>query len=114
MYDRQVQMAWREKVALNLIILFLSASFLFFIVGMGLIMCPNQHFLSDDEIASRNTVKNPYVSMYGYYYKINDIVNSHVNVAVLIINLEIFEQRSDGTNCAWPRCFFNVCKNRFL
>ncbi|KAI8896702.1 hypothetical protein BC833DRAFT_507477, partial [Globomyces pollinis-pini] len=39
MRDPQVQIAWKEKIALNLIIMIISALFLFLIVGISLMIC---------------------------------------------------------------------------
>ncbi|KAL2912747.1 hypothetical protein HK105_207739 [Polyrhizophydium stewartii] len=78
MRRRDVQIAWREKVALNVIILAMCALLLFFIVGLGLILCPKTSALSQGEIDGRRDIGKPVVSMYGYYYRISDIVRSHV------------------------------------
>jgi chitin synthase len=73
-----VQMAWREKVALNLIILIGSALLLIFIIGIPLLLCPNRRIMSQYEIEERTTLNRPLISMYGMYYSIPDILKSHV------------------------------------
>jgi chitin synthase len=79
MKQPQVQMAWREKVALNVIILVASAILLFFIIGLPMVLCPNRRILSQYEIEERTSLSRPLVSMYGMYYAIPDIVKSHVH-----------------------------------
>jgi hypothetical protein len=73
--DRQdVRMAWREKVALNILIALMCALMLFFIIGLGRIICPNLRLMSQGEIDGYNKVNKPYVSAYGYYYRIDPII----------------------------------------
>ncbi|TPX32124.1 chitin synthase [Synchytrium microbalum] len=79
MKRRDIQIAWREKVAIFIMILALCAAMLFFIIGFGAILCPRRAVLSQGELDGRTHINDPYVSMYGKYYRIPDIVNSHVN-----------------------------------
>ncbi|KAH6600736.1 hypothetical protein BASA61_002244 [Batrachochytrium salamandrivorans] len=74
-----VQLAWREKVALNIIILFMCCFLLFYIIGLGLIICPKTSALSQGEIEGRKDIHKPIVSLYGNYYRIPDIIKSHVS-----------------------------------
>ncbi|KAI8800774.1 chitin synthase-domain-containing protein [Cladochytrium replicatum] len=75
-----IQMAWREKFALNLLIYFCCVVLLFYIVVLGRIICPKRAVLGQGEVDGKIKINNPYVSMYGDYYKINDIVKTHVTV----------------------------------
>lgn len=74
-----IQMAWREKVALVLIIAMMCGSILFFIIGIGRIVCPKRNVLSEGELSGNpyNKTDNPYVILYGNYYRIPDIVKTH-------------------------------------
>ena len=74
MKRKDIQMAWREKVALNIIIFFMCCTMLFYIIGLGMIICPKQNVLSEGEIAAKNTLNNPYVVIYGDYYKVDSII----------------------------------------
>jgi chitin synthase len=78
MYHPDVIMAWREKIALNILILFACGLLLFYIIGLGRIICPKQYVKSQGEIDGKNTVNDPYVSIYGSYYHIPPIIKSHV------------------------------------
>ncbi|KAI8928600.1 chitin synthase-domain-containing protein [Entophlyctis helioformis] len=73
-----VQMAWREKVALCVIIFLMCATMLFFIIGLGRILCPRQNVLSEGEVSQFNTLAEPFVVVFGNYYRIADVVQSHV------------------------------------
>ena len=69
-----VQMAWREKVALVLIILIMCACMLFFIAGLGPLICPRQDILSLFELQFKNTADEPFVSVYGRIVSIEDLI----------------------------------------
>ncbi len=69
-----VRMAWREKLALNMIIWASCGMMLFYIIGLGRILCPVVRVLSQGEVDGLNTLKNPFVVVYGDYYKINEVV----------------------------------------
>ncbi|KAJ3040761.1 hypothetical protein HDV00_010518 [Rhizophlyctis rosea] len=71
MKQRDRQMAWREKFTLCVIILLMNGCILFFIIGIGQILCPRKPQLSPGEISSLNHVGNKAtVFMYGNYYVI--------------------------------------------
>ncbi|KAJ3328082.1 hypothetical protein HDU76_010617 [Blyttiomyces sp. JEL0837] len=74
-----IQIAWREKVALCIIIALLCGIVLFLIIGLELILCPRQNVLSQGEIDGLNSLSNPYISLYGAYYRIPDILKTHIS-----------------------------------
>ena len=74
-----IQIAWREKVAIFIIIMISCGILIFFIIGLGQIICPKTKVLSIYEVETKNTLENPYVAIYGRYYDISDVVKSHVS-----------------------------------
>lgn len=62
-----------------MLIILASALFLFYLVGIVMILCPKTKAISQGELEGRTDVNRPMVSMYGYYYEIKDVFNSHVN-----------------------------------
>ncbi|KAI8818378.1 chitin synthase-domain-containing protein [Fimicolochytrium jonesii] len=78
MKRKDIQMAWREKVALCLIIFFCCCALVFFIIGLGRLICPRLDVLSTSEIAGRKDAKDPYVYAYGHAYMIKDVVDTHI------------------------------------
>ena len=79
--NASAQVAWREKLALNIIILLFSGLLLFMIIGLSLVLCPKSKNLSPYEIETRSSLNRPLVQAYGHYYKISKIFNDHVNEA---------------------------------
>ncbi|KNC98434.1 uncharacterized protein SPPG_06138 [Spizellomyces punctatus DAOM BR117] len=78
MRPRDRQIAWREKVTLCFIILLMNAIILFFIIGLGFVLCPKKNELSPGEITTRNNLDSKAtVHMYGSYYVVPGIWTTH-------------------------------------
>ncbi|KAJ2690731.1 hypothetical protein IWW39_000533 [Coemansia spiralis] len=75
MKREDIRMAWREKVAICLIILSMWAFVLFFIIGLGLIMCPKQYVYNMDELADHTERADAYVALRGKVYDITNFLN---------------------------------------
>ena len=73
----EIRIAWREKVSLCIIIFLMCATLLFFIIGFGKIICPNQQVISSFEISSKNTLGDPWVYTRGRAYQIADLIIGH-------------------------------------
>ncbi|KAK9761424.1 hypothetical protein K7432_013683 [Basidiobolus ranarum] len=74
-----VQIAWREKTALCIIILFICLFILFFIIFFGRLICPKQYVFSEAELARHTSAKSPFVSIRGEVFTIRDY--SHFTVS---------------------------------
>ncbi|KAL5035310.1 hypothetical protein BDV3_005263 [Batrachochytrium dendrobatidis] len=85
-----VQIAWREKVALCTLIFLMCATMLFLIVGLGQVLCPKQNILSEGEVSTHNSLTDAYVIINGNYYDIKDIVKSHVQTSSSFIGSAAF------------------------
>jgi chitin synthase len=77
-----IRMAWREKVALCVIIFMLCASLLFFIVGLRYVICPPIAVKTLDEVRAESfarvgTARKPYFAAYGRYYLAEELMSSH-------------------------------------
>ncbi|KAI9208155.1 chitin synthase-domain-containing protein [Polychytrium aggregatum] len=77
MKRKDVQIAWREKVALCVIVGFMCSVLLFFIIGFGRLICPKQYVWSKFEMAAMNSLTDVWVYGYGRVYQVNDIVKNH-------------------------------------
>ncbi|KAK9729193.1 hypothetical protein K7432_000476 [Basidiobolus ranarum] len=67
-----IQIAWREKVALCLVILFLWGIMMFFIIGLGLLLCPRVYYYNETDVAYHTGKGDLYVYMKGKVYDISD------------------------------------------
>ncbi|KAJ2089739.1 hypothetical protein IW138_003195 [Coemansia sp. RSA 986] len=69
-----VRMAWREKLAICVIIVVLWFILLFIIIGLGLILCPKEYVWTLDDVAGHNTRKSAFVALRGTVYDITDFM----------------------------------------
>ena len=68
-----VRMAWREKVVLVLLIALLNAAIVFWIIGLGVLLCPNfDKAWSRDQVATHQGSNDFWVSIHGKVYDISD------------------------------------------
>ena len=83
MGPKERQLAWREKLALCIIIFFMNAFVLFLIIGTGYIICPidpQRPKQSPGEISGRNINNGKQaVQMYGNYYAVDPILKKHIS-----------------------------------
>ncbi|KAJ2720121.1 hypothetical protein GGI07_004798 [Coemansia sp. Benny D115] len=75
MKREDIRMAWREKVAICLIIVATWGFVLFFIIGLGLLMCPKQYVFNMDEVADHTERSDAYVALRGRVYDITNFIN---------------------------------------
>ncbi|KAI0225522.1 hypothetical protein L0F63_000167 [Massospora cicadina] len=69
-----VRMAWREKVALCIIIFTISALVVFFIAGVNPLVCPERDIYSVSEVlSSKGDKKKPLYHLYGRVYDMSAI-----------------------------------------
>ncbi|XHG02063.1 hypothetical protein AWENTII_005426 [Aspergillus wentii] len=79
MSRKDVRLAWREKLAINIIIWFSCAVAIFFIVAFPGLVCPTQHVYSASELASHNGKDghNSYVAIRGVVFDLGSFMPSH-------------------------------------
>ncbi|KAJ2744080.1 hypothetical protein GGI20_003251 [Coemansia sp. BCRC 34301] len=72
-----VRMAWREKVAICVIIVFLWFLLLFIIIGLGLILCPRQYVWTMNDVNNINSRSKSYMALRGNVYDITDYIRQN-------------------------------------
>ncbi|KAJ2394438.1 hypothetical protein GGI05_002038, partial [Coemansia sp. RSA 2603] len=70
-----IRMAWREKVAICILIFFIWCVLLFVIIGLGLLLCPKEYVWTMDEISGRNSANDALIAMRGRVYDISEFMN---------------------------------------
>jgi len=74
MKRKDVQIAWREKVTINIIIFFLCVLILFYIIGLGRLICPSVKQWGYGQLYGMEYKgKEMRVSAYGKVYKMGDL-----------------------------------------
>ncbi|RKP22745.1 hypothetical protein SYNPS1DRAFT_8548, partial [Syncephalis pseudoplumigaleata] len=65
MKREDIQMAWREKVAICIIIFFCCLVSVLFIVLLPSLLCPRSYVYSPEEVARHQGTDDLYMSIYG-------------------------------------------------
>ncbi|KAJ1951599.1 hypothetical protein EC988_004004, partial [Linderina pennispora] len=73
------QVAWREKLTLCLIIFWSCAFVIFWICGLGLLLCPHQNVYSIEELADHSTESDALIAIRGEVFDIKNF--NHMNIA---------------------------------
>ncbi|KAJ7223811.1 chitin synthase-domain-containing protein [Mycena rebaudengoi] len=82
-----VRQAWREKLALNLMIWFTCAAMGFVIVALRRLICPTEHVSSTSELAGHGFSFNPnnvYTAVRGEVFDLNTITALHSHVVGVV------------------------------
>ncbi|ORZ30769.1 chitin synthase-domain-containing protein [Catenaria anguillulae PL171] len=69
-----IQLAWREKVAICIVIFWLCVAQLFFIIGLGPVICPRQKIYNNEELYFKTDTDKALVAIYGNVYRLEDFV----------------------------------------
>ncbi|RCI02562.1 hypothetical protein CU098_002959 [Rhizopus stolonifer] len=98
MSRQDIRLAWREKVALCILIFLLSAAMVVFIVFFGPLICPHQDVYSVSEIQSKSDKKSAYVAIRGEVFDLTKFAPHHWASEVIPDDV-IFEYAGkDATN----------------
>ncbi|KAK9477488.1 chitin synthase-domain-containing protein [Lipomyces japonicus] len=80
MSRKDVRIAWREKLAINLYIWFACVFTVLFIVGLPILICPTQHIFSVQELSAYNENDNPkkvYTAIRGEVFDLSKFAPGH-------------------------------------
>lgn len=79
MKRKDIRVAWREKLAINLMIWFNCLFVVFFIVVFPQLICPKQHVFSADELSSNNGKNgaSSYVAIRGEVFDLGAFIPHH-------------------------------------
>lgn len=83
MKRKDIRVAWREKFALCIIIFFMSAFIIWFLVFFGELVCPHQDVYSQSELQSHNTKDSAYVSVRGEVFDLTSFAPHHWAIDVI-------------------------------
>lgn len=76
---KDVRQAWREKLAINIIIWLSCMLAIFFIIGLPLLICPKQYVFSSEELTVYNSKEGngAYVAIRGIVFDLNAFAPNH-------------------------------------
>ncbi|KDQ56608.1 glycosyltransferase family 2 protein [Jaapia argillacea MUCL 33604] len=100
-----VQQAWREKLALNLIIWFFCGVACFIIAVLGLLICPTEHVFSTSELASHSLTLSPnnvYTSIRGEVFDLTQIAATHQRIVSVVPTKSILKYGGVASDNIFP------------
>ncbi|KAI6019144.1 glycosyltransferase family 2 protein [Pisolithus marmoratus] len=105
MKREDVRQAWREKLALNMIIWLICACAVFVIAVLGLIICPTQHVFSTSELASHSYQNNPnnvYTSIRGEVFDLSAVAATHQRIVSVVSTKSVLQYGGMAADAIFP------------
>ena len=100
-----VRQAWREKLALNLLIWFICACAVFVIAVLGVVICPTEHVFSTSELASHSSILSPnnvYTSVRGEVFDLTTVAATHQRVVGVVPTKAILKYGGQSADNIFP------------
>jgi chitin synthase len=100
-----VRQAWREKLALNMIIWFVCACAVFVIAVLGNLICPTEHVFNANELAShsfQNSPNNVFTSIRGEVFDLTDIATTHERIVSVVPSKSILKYGGVSADNIFP------------
>ncbi|KAK8846712.1 hypothetical protein IAR55_005799 [Kwoniella newhampshirensis] len=94
MKRQDIRQAWREKLAINMIIWFICGCTIFVIAVLGPVICPTQHVYSTSELASHSYKQNPnnaFVAIRGEVFDLSQIAPTHLTAVSVVPTKSIMQ-----------------------
>ena len=100
-----VRQAWREKLALNLVIWFVCACAIFVIAVLGILICPTEHVFNTSELAAHSSTLSPnnvYTSIRGEVFDLTTLVATHERVVGVVPAKSILTYGGEAADGIFP------------
>ena len=100
-----VRQAWREKLALNIVIWFICGCAAFVIAVLGNLICPTEHVFNTSELAkhsSTNSPNNVYTSIRGEVFDLTDLIPFHERVVNVVPSKSILTYGGTAADAIFP------------
>ncbi|KZS96924.1 glycosyltransferase family 2 protein [Sistotremastrum niveocremeum HHB9708] len=82
-----VRQAWREKLAINMVIWFICGCAVFVIAVLGNVICPREFVFGTDELASHSSQGDPnhiYTAIRGEVFDLSNFANTHSTIVNVV------------------------------
>ncbi|PCH37422.1 glycosyltransferase family 2 protein [Wolfiporia cocos MD-104 SS10] len=100
-----IQQAWREKLAINMLIWFVCGCAVFVIVFFGPIICPTEHVFTTSELQSHsytNNANNVYTSIRGEVFDLTQVAATHYQFVPVISTKSILNYGGTSSDAIFP------------
>ncbi|KAH9903379.1 glycosyltransferase family 2 protein [Cubamyces lactineus] len=105
MKREDVRQAWREKLAINMIIWFICACAIFVIAIISPLICPTEHVFNSQELAQHSEQNNPnnvYTSIRGEVFDLTRITSDHVRTVTVVPSKSILKYGGTSADNIFP------------
>jgi chitin synthase len=100
-----VRQAWREKLAINIIIWFICGCTAFVIAVLGNLICPTEHVFSISELNSHsfaNNANNVYTAIRGEVFDLTNLVALHQRTVSVVSSKSILQYGGTKADAIFP------------
>jgi len=100
-----VRQAWREKLALNLIIWFICACAVFVIAVLGNLICPTEHIFNSAELASHSSELSPnnvLTAIRGEVFDLTSVAQTHQRIVGVVPMKTILKYGGEVADAIFP------------
>ncbi|KAH7106969.1 glycosyltransferase family 2 protein [Auriculariales sp. MPI-PUGE-AT-0066] len=100
-----IRQAWREKLAINMIIWFLCGCTIFVIAGLGRIICPREFVFNPEELSSHSMENDPnhvYTAIRGEVFDLTRLADVHVNVISVVKKTAVLKYGGQDVSRLFP------------
>lgn len=96
-----VRMAWREKLAINMMIWFVCLCSIFVIVFLGNIVCPRQHLYSVGELSGHQG-SNAFTAIRGEVFDLHKIIGAHLSAIPVVSRKSLLQYAGADATSIFP------------
>ena len=100
-----VQQAWREKLAINMLIWFVCGCAVFIIAIFGNLICPTEHVFTTSELEQhsyKNSPNNVYTSIRGEVFDLTEIAVTHLAVVPVVSSKSVLNYGGVASDNIFP------------
>ncbi|CAO1621032.1 unnamed protein product [Sympodiomycopsis kandeliae] len=97
-----IRMAWREKLAINLMIWFVCGCAVFVIAVLGNVICPKEHVYSTSELQSHKGADDAYTAIRGEVFDLSNIVTMHKAVVSVVPDERLLTYAGEDATSLFP------------
>jgi chitin synthase len=109
MKRKDIRIAWREKVALCVIITFMCGFIIWFLVFFGELICPHQKVYSTSELESHNQNDDSYIAIRGEVFNLGNYASHHY--PPVVSTSAILEYAGEDATDLFPVQVSDLCED---
>jgi chitin synthase len=97
-----IRMAWREKLAINMMIWFVCGAAIFVVAVLGNLICPTEHVYSTTEVAAHSSDDNAFTSIRGEVFDLTSLLTYHRAVVSVVADDVVLDYAGQDSTSIFP------------